>query len=113
MAGVLESHRHIGITLESFANIGFVDRSTDGEVWRTCQRERLVLITANRNSVEPDSLEATIRSEGTDRSLPVLTFADADRILWSGEYMDRVVKRLIEYLVDIDLYRGTGRLYLP
>lgn len=109
----LEYWNHIGITLEVFANIGLVDRSPDQEVWRTCQREQLVLITANRNQDGPDSLEATIRTEGAEESLPVLTFADADRVLRSGEYADRVIARLIEYLIDIYDYRGTGRLYLP
>jgi hypothetical protein len=94
-------------------SIGLVDLSPDDVVWQTCQREQLVLITANRNHDGPDSLEATIQAEGTDQSLPVLTLADADRILRSDDYAERVVRRLIEYLVDIDLYRGTGRLYLP
>ena len=109
----LEYGNHIGITLEVFENIGLVDRSPDQAVWRTCQREQLILITANRNRDGADSLEATIKSEGTDESFPVLTFSDADRVLRSNEYADRVIARLIEYLVDIDLYRGTGRLYLP
>ncbi len=109
----LEYWNHIGIALEEFGNVGLVDLSPDQQVWRTCQREQLVLITANRNRDGPDSLEATIQSEGTEESLPVLTFADADRILQSNDYADRVVAKLIEYLIDLDDFRGTGRLYLP
>ena len=86
---------HMGIVLESFANIGLVDRSPDDMVWRTCQSERLVLITANRNHDGANSLEATIVSEGTDASLPVFTIANADRVMLEGEYAERVIARLI------------------
>ncbi|HWG45363.1 MAG TPA: hypothetical protein VN688_21550 [Gemmataceae bacterium] len=36
-----------------------------------------------------------------------------NRINHSRAYAERVVERLLEYLIDIDNYRGTGRLYLP
>jgi predicted nuclease of predicted toxin-antitoxin system len=108
-----EFWEHIGVRLESFPNVGLVDKSPDAEVWRTCQREQLVLITGNRNNDGPDSLEATIRGENTSASLPVLTIGDVGELRRSGEYAERVVARLIEILLDIDTYRGTGRLYLP
>jgi predicted nuclease of predicted toxin-antitoxin system len=104
---------YLGIELIMFDEIGLEESTPDNEVWRTCQREQLVLITANRNNADSDSLEATILAENTDTSLPVLTLADANRVLQSSEYAERVVARLITYLIDIDLYRGTGRLYLP
>lgn len=104
---------HLGITLELFADIGLAGAAPDSEVWRTCQREQLVLITANRNNDGPDSLEATILAENTPESLPVLTIADAERVLHSREYAERVAAKLIEYLIDMDQYRGAGRLYLP
>lgn len=69
---------YAGMSLDSFANVGLVDRSPDDVVWRTCQQEQLVLITANRNSNTPDSLEVTIRSEGMLESLPVFTLSNAD-----------------------------------
>jgi hypothetical protein len=107
-----EFWEHLGMTLETFAGVGLAGSAPDAEVWRTCQREQLVLVTANRNDDGSDSLEATIRTENTSDSLPVLTVADADRVLHSREYAERVVAKLMEYLVDIDQYRGTGRLYL-
>jgi len=55
--------------------------------------------TANRNRKAEDSLEATIRREGTAQSLPVFTFADADRIYQSAAYLDEVVESLLEYLL--------------
>jgi hypothetical protein len=71
------------------------------------------LFTANRNQKGDDSLEATIRRENTPTSLPVLTLANAKRFEESREYAERVATRLLEYLLDIETYRGSGRLYLP
>ena len=85
----------------------------DAVIWHLCQKEDLVLLTANRNQEGPDSLEATIQACNTPDSLPVLTIADADRVLRSRTYADRVVVRLLEILLEIDHFRGTGRLYLP
>ncbi len=86
---------------------------TDAVLWERCQQEQVVLLTANRNKDGPDSLEATLRARNTPQSLPVFTLADADRVRRSGEYAERVVERLLEYLLNIDEVRGTGRLYLP
>ena len=112
-SGWAEFWDHLGIVLEVFPNVGLTDRAPDVEVWRTCQREQLVLVTANRNHDGPDSLEATIRSENTPDSLPVPTIGDVGRLRRSSDYAEQVVARLIDVLLDIDQYRGTGRLYLP
>jgi hypothetical protein len=58
-------------------------------------------------------LESTIRSGNDETCLPVFTLANEDRFQNSREYASRVVEDLLEYLLDIELYRGTGRLYLP
>ena len=34
-------------------------------------------------------------------------------LLSSREYAERVATRLLEVLLDVEQYRGTGRLYLP
>jgi len=73
----------------------------------------MILVTANRNAEGPDSLEATLRSQNTTSSLPVFTFANARKVLNSRKYADRVAAQLLDYLLDIDRVRGTGRLYLP
>lgn len=101
------------LDVESLPEIGLDRTSPDDEVWRTCQQERLVLITANRNHDGSNSLEAVIQSEGTATSLPVLTIGDPDRIFQSGVYALRTVERLLDILDGIDLYRGAGRLYIP
>jgi hypothetical protein len=91
-----------------------LDRSAkDDAVWRRCQEMGYCLLTANRNRKSEDSLEATMRREGTADSLPVFTFADASRIYQSASYLDEVVESLVDYLLDAENYRGAGRLFLP
>jgi hypothetical protein len=108
-----EVHEHLDIHFVHFEQAG-LDRATqDDVVWRPCQREGFYLLTANRNRKSEHSLEATIRREGMAQSLPVFTFADADRIYQSAAYLDQVVETLLEYLLDEASIRGTGRLYLP
>ena len=70
-------------------------------------------MTANRNQESEDSLEATIRREGTSSSLPVFTLPDADGIYRSASYLDQVVESLLGYLLDEENCRGAGRLFLP
>ena len=82
-------------------------------IWQACQHQEVVLITINRNAHGPDSLEVTIRAQNTPTSLPVFTLADGDRILHDKDYAERAAKRLLEYLLEIDKVRGTGRLFLP
>ena len=71
------------------------------------------MITGNRNDDGPDSLEATIRNENQPDSLPVITIADTDRVLQDRPYAHTVAERLLEKLIAIDDFRGTGRIYFP
>jgi hypothetical protein len=96
-----------------FEQAGLHRTAKDDAVWGLCQRQGYYLLTANRNRKSQDSLEATIRREGTAQSLPVFTLADADRIFQSAAYLDEVVESLLEYLLDESNYQGTGRLFLP
>jgi hypothetical protein len=104
---------HLGLRTPVFADLGLQRDSPDLLVWQTCQREELILVTANRNDEGPDSLEAAIVSLNTASSLPVFPLADPDRVLHEKAYAERVVERLLDYLLGIDKYRGVGRLYLP
>ena len=119
LVNILESDSWQGVwsllqlSVYTFSDLGLVPETLDSTLWQVCQKNEVVLLTANRNDDGADSLEATIRSMNTEYSLPVLTVADADRILHSREYAERVVERTVDYLIDIDNFRGTGRLYLP
>lgn len=97
----------------TFRELGLAPETPDVDLWQVCQQQEIILITANRNNDGPDSLESAIRTMNTIHSLPVFTIADADQVLHSRAYAERVVTKLLDYLVDIDNYRGTGRLYLP
>ena len=88
-------------------------RGRCARLWHACQREQIVLITANRNKAGPDSMEATIQAFNTTSSLPVFTLADSKQIIASRDYANRVVARFLQYLMEIDNVRGTGRVWLP
>ena len=98
------------VTLEE---AGLTERSPDDLIWRTCQSNEWCLITGNRNSDGPDSLQKTIERENFAEALPVFTIGDPDSVISSRDYADRVVVRLLEFLLVIDGKRGTGRRYLP
>ena len=93
--------------------LGLPPSVADDVLWRACQQNNLVLLTANRNQQGSDSLGETIVRESTPQSLPVVTLADAERVLLDRAYCDRAVERFIEILMDIDLFRGSGRLWIP
>lgn len=103
----------LAIRVESFTTLGMPADIPDAELWQVCQTQQVVLITGNRNQEGPASLEAVIQASNTPLSLPVLTIAEPQRLLRSRMYAQRVVERLLEYLIDLENLRGTGRLYLP
>jgi hypothetical protein len=104
---------HLGLFVTSFPALSLSYNSSDAVIWRTCQSEKLVLITGNRNDDGPESLESVIRDNNLPDSLPVFTIADPDRVLRDRLYAEKVAERLLEYLFAIDDYRGAGRIYVP
>jgi hypothetical protein len=52
-------------------------------------------------------------TETTIACLPVLTLANAERIRTDKRYAEQTAVRLLEYLLDIENYRGTARIYVP
>lgn len=109
----IEFWNSLELTVVTFQELGLEASASDAKVWRTCQREQVVLITNNRNAEGPDSLEMVIRSENQVDSLPVFTLANADRILADSSYARATAERLIEYLVYLEEIRGAGRIYVP
>lgn len=103
----------MGFTVESFESMGLATNSPDLVVWRICQERQVVLVTANRNDDGDDSLEATIRQYNRADSLPVFTIGDPQLFSSSRSYAERAVEKLLEYLSELDKFRGTGRLYIP
>jgi hypothetical protein len=103
----------LGLSVLRFSALGLTRDASDAVVWRTCQREQLVLATGNRNAEAPDSLEMVIRGENRPESLPVITLANPQRILRDRPYAEKVAERVLEKLIAIDDFRGTGRIYVP
>jgi len=104
---------YLGVPLLAFEDVGLVGDSRDVLVWRRCQESGWVLITGNRNSRGPDSLEETILRENQPDSFPVITIGDPDLVMTSVTYVERIVEQLLEYLLRVEELRGVGRLFVP
>jgi hypothetical protein len=102
----------LGFTTEKFATLGLSVNAADVVVWETCQAHQVVLVTGNRNDDGPDSLEATIRRLNQADSLPVITISKPQEVVHRS-YAERAAVRLLDYLMELDKYRGAGRLYIP
>ena len=86
--------------------------SSDRAVWRFAQDNQMILLTANRRMKGIDSLEQIIREENTSTSLPVLTIGSLDRFS-DREYRAQCAVRLVDILLDLENYRGVGRIFIP
>jgi hypothetical protein len=100
------------VQLVTFEAIGLAANSNDRVVWRFAQTNGMLLLTANRNAKGEDSLEQVMREENQPTSFPIITIADPDRVNES-DYRERCVERLVEIVIDIQDYRGAGRLFIP
>jgi hypothetical protein len=107
-----EVWKELDVAVESFRSLGILPDVSDAELWRVCQAHEVVLFTANRNDDGPDSLEATISRYNRETSLPVLTLANPLRFSLDRKYAAEVAERVLEYLLDMKNYRGTGRIYV-
>jgi hypothetical protein len=103
----------LDVTLRTFRDVGLDPATSDDVVWQFCQSNGYYLLTSNRNEESKDSLEATIRREGTFTSLPVFTLPLPDRVYFSPDFLERVVEKLLDYMLYADNIRGAGRLYVP
>jgi hypothetical protein len=103
----------LNLPLFSFQELNLAPDIGDDSLWEICQKEELVLITGNRNQDGPTSLEAAIRASNTLDSLPVLTIGTSKKVYSDRTYAEKAAAKMVEYLMEIDSYRGTGRLYIP
>ncbi len=100
------------LQMKTFADMGLPVDSNDRQAWRFAQANRMILLTDNRNMKGKDSLEQTIREENTITSLPVLTIGNVRRMPEKA-YRERCSDRLIEILMDLEIFLGTGRIFIP
>ncbi len=103
----------LGCALETFPSLGLPRDATDIVIWQACQKHHVILITGNRNAESPESLEATIRTLNGPDCLPVFTLSNPSRVLRERDYANLVAERLLDYLISVENYRGSGRIYVP
>ena len=103
----------LNVSFQTFSDAGLDPASPDDVVWRFCQAKGFYLLTSNRNEDSDDSLEATLHREGTATSMPVFTLPLPDRVYHSSVFLDRVVEKLLDYILSADNILGAGRLYVP
>jgi hypothetical protein len=103
----------LGISIATFEQVGLEKGTPDEQIWQFCQDQQFYLLTDNRNADKTDSLESVIRTRSLRTSLPVFTICDLSRLRTEREYVEALVVRLLEYLMDAENIRGVGRLYLP
>jgi len=113
-AGLKETgwNQDLNIEFKRLRDLNLAEDSTDQEIWRYVQRERLLFITNNRSRDDETSLEAVIERESKLDSLPVLTISDQDKLILA-EYRQKVADKLTLLIIDIEDYLGTGRIFLP
>jgi hypothetical protein len=102
----------LGVRFTSFEELGIPRHAKDREVYQTCLRVGALLITGNRAG-GVDSLDQAIHELSSPDSLPVITVADAQRVVCERGYAEAAALRLLEFLERIDSLHGTGRLYIP
>ena len=102
----------VPLQLARFAEVGLSYDSSDRTVWRFAQENRMLLLTDNRNMIGPDSLERTIRNKNRADSLPVITLSRAGRVVEQA-YRERCVMRVLDIILELDNYLGTGRIFIP
>lgn len=100
------------VELLTLSQVGLERATNDRVIWRFCQLNGLVLLTANRNQDDADSLEQTMSEENTPASLPVLTVTDQRR-LHNAAYREACIESLLTIIIDLNNHLGTGRLYIP
>lgn len=102
----------VPLRLVTFKEVGLPSDSSDQVVWQFAQINKMILLTANRQMKEPESLAQTIRTENTLDSLPVITLANADRMN-ERAYRERCAESLVDTILSLDNFRGVGRIFIP
>jgi hypothetical protein len=102
----------VPLRLVTFAQVGLPINSSDRVVWRFAQAHQMLMLTDNRSMRGEDSLQRTLREENTSSSLPVLTIGSSDRMDERG-YRERCATRLVEIVLDLEVYLGSSRLFIP
>lgn len=102
----------VPLELVTFTEVGLLQDASDREVWQFVQAQRMLLLTDNRNMEGADSLEQVLREEVTATTYPVLTISKRSR-LDDPQYREQCAARIVAIVVDLELYLGCSRLFIP
>jgi predicted nuclease of predicted toxin-antitoxin system len=102
----------LSIRFVTLQEAGLAADTNDRVIWRFAQANQMLLLTANRNAKGENSLEQTIREEGTFTSLPVITIGNLDRLV-EREYREQCSARLADIILFVKDYLGVSRLFIP
>lgn len=102
----------LAIDFVTLKEVGLFMDTSDRQIWNYAQANEMIILTANRNMKGTDSLEQVMREDNTSTSLPVVTIGDLER-LDEFSYREQCIDRLLEIVLDIENYRGVGRLFIP
>lgn len=94
-------------------DVGLNRESSDADIWHACQANEAILITGNRNADGEDSLGETLAERNDASCLPVITLSNLERLRKDSLFVEQAADSLMDYLIDIENLRGTGRLYIP
>jgi hypothetical protein len=101
------------VTVVTMQELGLDRDASDMGIWQTCQDQQVVLFTGNRKKEGPESLEQAVRAFQQPDSLPVITLSDPIRFGHERPFAEKAAIKLLDYLLEIDRYRGAGRLWVP
>lgn len=101
------------IRLVTFKEVDLPINSSDRQVYQFAQTQQMILLTANRSMKGEDSLEQVLRDETSVDAFPVITIGDADRFLVDRGYRYRCIDRILAILLELEVWMGTGRLFVP
>jgi hypothetical protein len=97
-----------------FRDVGLPDNSTDEDVWRFCQKNGYYLLTGNRSAKAKEaSLHAVLNRLADEKSLPVMTIGNPNRVINDGAYCAACAEAIAKIVSSAELYVGVPRLYIP
>jgi len=99
--------------VHNFRSIGIPKNISDHDLWLLCQTRGFILLTANRNADSDESLEIASQKLNQPCSLPILTIADAERVMDDRQYAERIASRILDILFEFQNLGGTRRLFVP
>ena len=102
----------VSTRIVTFQDIGLPADSSDQVVWEFTQSNKMLLLTANCNAKDEDSLEQVMRTENESTSFPIIPIGDPDRVN-EYAYRELCIEKLVEIVIDLKDYMGAGRLFIP